>query len=147
MLKKFKLLKDQRGLTLIELLVVVVILGIIAAIAVPSVGGLIENSRKDALVGSAQQTINAAKLYATSSSTIEGATIDVEGDNGLVGLGYLEPIKDPWGTGTVTGTVTMTVNTAGNGYTYTIAIAGSKGEIKVGEDGQMTREDVEEVDE
>ena len=50
MFKKMKeRLKNQKGLTLIELLAVIVILGIIAAIAIPSIGGIIHNSKKDAV--------------------------------------------------------------------------------------------------
>ncbi len=44
----FKLLKDRKGVTLVELLAVIVILGIIAAIAVPTIGNLIERRREDA---------------------------------------------------------------------------------------------------
>lgn len=57
-----KKLKDQRGLTLIELLAVIVILGIIAAIAVPNIGNIISDSEDDAIVADALQIINAAKI-------------------------------------------------------------------------------------
>ncbi|EZP60584.1 MULTISPECIES: type II secretion system protein [Exiguobacterium] len=70
-----KQMRDERGLTLIELLVVVVILGIIAAIAVVAIGGLIENSRKDAVVSDAKQLVSAAKLYTSSNPIQAGESI------------------------------------------------------------------------
>lgn len=91
-----KRLKDQRGLTLIELLAVVVILGIISSIAVPSIGGLIDNSKKDAHVANAQQMVSSAKLALTTDATLQ------EGTHFLT-LGYLEnqkfldKVKDPDG--------------------------------------------------
>jgi type IV pilus assembly protein PilA len=66
-----KRLKNQRGLTLVELLAVIVILGIIAAIAVPSIGGIIEKSKKDAAIADALQIINAAKLAHTADPEVK----------------------------------------------------------------------------
>jgi type IV pilus assembly protein PilA len=43
--KKMKFAKNQKGLTLVELLAVIVILGVIAAIAVPTIGGVISKSK------------------------------------------------------------------------------------------------------
>ncbi|XXM72268.1 type IV pilin protein [Lysinibacillus sphaericus] len=64
-----KILKNDKGLTLVELLAVIVILGIIAAIAVPSIGSIIEKSRVDAVKAEGLQAINAAKLYIASEGT------------------------------------------------------------------------------
>jgi type IV pilus assembly protein PilA len=70
-----RIIKNEKGLTLIELLAVIVILGIIAAIAIPSIGGLINKTREDAVKADAVQLLNAAKLYATTNpKQIENAT-------------------------------------------------------------------------
>ncbi|MDW0109644.1 type II secretion system protein [Sporosarcina aquimarina] len=64
-MKKFlqKKLKNEKGLTLVELLAVIVILGIIAAIAVPAIGGIIDNSRIKAVKADAQTILSAANMY------------------------------------------------------------------------------------
>ncbi|MGG3209654.1 prepilin-type N-terminal cleavage/methylation domain-containing protein [Geobacillus stearothermophilus] len=62
-----RVLKNERGLTLIELLAVIVILGIVAAIAIPAIGGLINKSKDDAKIAEGIQIINAAKLYMTAN--------------------------------------------------------------------------------
>jgi len=87
-----RLLKNERGLTLIELLAVVVILGIISAIAVPSIGGLIDNTKKDAHIANAQQIVNAARLAYASDSTDTSYTL-----KDLISNGYLEPLEKPGG--------------------------------------------------
>jgi len=134
-----KLLKNQKGLTLVELLAVVVILGIIAAIAVPSIAGIIDNSKKDAHIANAEQLVGAARLAVASNDkkTLK-ATTPVSTDltykismQTLVDNGYLETdIEDPDDTDDTPGYKTrdsyVTVKMDGNKASYKVYLIGEK---------------------
>lgn len=61
-------LKEQKGFTLIELLAVIVILGIIAAIAIPAINNVINKSEAKSQAQEGVQIINAAKMYVANES-------------------------------------------------------------------------------
>lgn len=132
-----KQMRDERGLTLIELLVVVVILGIIAAIAVVAIGGLIENSRKDAVVSDAKQLVSASKLYTSANPVKAGTSITlgvyrddeefVAGDNEAKMDEYIDDMKDPFNGDAKYTDAFVTVTAADNGkYSYEVTLKGDK---------------------
>jgi type IV pilus assembly protein PilA len=89
-----RLVKNERGLTLIELLAVIVILGIIVAIAIPAIGAIIDNSKKDAHIANAKQMASAARL-ALSSGAFDTTKTSFTMQE-LYDAGYLEKIpKSP----------------------------------------------------
>ncbi|WP_438298189.1 prepilin-type N-terminal cleavage/methylation domain-containing protein [Sporosarcina sp. FA15] len=71
-----KRLNNEKGLTLVELLAVIVILGIIAAIAIPSIGGIIDNSRVKAIKADAQNILSAGNLYFVENSDKTAVTLE-----------------------------------------------------------------------
>ncbi|WP_077618962.1 competence type IV pilus major pilin ComGC [Bacillus sinesaloumensis] len=120
MLKKH--LKNQKGLTLIELLAVIVILGIIAAIAVPSIGSLIDNTKKDAHIANAQQMINAAKLAKAQNAKIGNEDTNYTMTE-LVSAGFLEEMpKSPGKAGLYDGAASLVDVSAESPSDYTVTL-------------------------
>ena len=84
-----QVLKNKKGVTLVELLAVIVIMGIIAAIAVPAIGGLIENTRKNAAIAQLDQMVEAANLYALNAEDAEDVLVSVLGlDVSITGITF-----------------------------------------------------------
>ena len=68
-------MKNSKGFTLIELLAVILILGVIALIAIPSVNNVIRQSRMGANKTTAQEMIKAARQYFTTCQINGGKTL------------------------------------------------------------------------
>lgn len=118
-----KKLKEEKGLTLIELLAVIVILGIIAAIAIPAIGNIMTNSTVNALKGDAQNVLAAGNLYFTEKSTATDEAVDIQT---LLDEGFLDDAGGFNTDGTVNGSVTKR-----DGGGNTISGTASNGDVNV----------------
>ncbi|CAM3457789.1 hypothetical protein GCM10009865_35480 [Aeromicrobium ponti] len=131
--------KNQKGLTLVELLAVIVILGIIAAIAVPSIGKIMENSKKDAHVSNAQQILGAAKLAVASKDPISTGTDNTMTLGELHTAGFIEEIPVSPKTNVAYDSTTSKVvidTTATGGFLYKVTLVDSGNTVINGETAQ-----------
>lgn len=117
-----KRLNNEKGLTLVELLAVIVILGIIAAIAIPSIGGVIENSRIKAAKADALNAISAANLYFTENDQKDDVLLSLLDSEGYMkDLGTLQPAGTAKVTNAEKGSdnaITVTANYNGGTVTF-----------------------------
>ena len=129
----FKTLKNQKGIKLVELLAVMVIVGIIAAISIPAIGNLIENTRKDAYIATGKNLQEAARLVASQNAdkcstecTVYFASVpSTLADNQIDGSANIENIDSGY---TVAQVV---VKNTGGSVTYETTLTGEATNDKV----------------
>ncbi|MFD1171300.1 prepilin-type N-terminal cleavage/methylation domain-containing protein [Oceanobacillus picturae] len=115
-----KMLKKEKGFTLVELLAVIAILAIIVAIAVPTIGNVISDSRGKADDANIELIKNAARLADVSGKFTEGGMTVSK----LEEAGFLEevPTKPEDDTAVYSGTVTKETD---GSFKYTAGTTGT----------------------
>lgn len=146
-MKILKLVRNPMGLTLIELLAVVVILGIIAAIAIPTFGTIIANTKKDAHISNAIQIAESAKiLFNTKSLKIQTFPSEPIKLIELISEGYIFPVKNPSTKGEYYDEQNTTVKILKTGNTYYYYVKLSSSDHSYTPDNKdvysLTREDI-----
>jgi prepilin-type N-terminal cleavage/methylation domain-containing protein len=83
---RIRRMQNQKGFTMIELMVVVVIVGVLAAVAVPMYSKYIKNARMTEATSRIGEIVTAAKAWAMENPNATGNPIWPSGAGGLVDL-------------------------------------------------------------
>ena len=118
-------INDERGFTLIELLVVILIIGILAAIAIPSFLNQKDKANDAAAKSYVRNMQTAQETYFTDNSTYANSVATLVGVESSLSQYPDGNAADVSATGTATGFTISARSKGSSGVTYTITKSGS----------------------